>query len=709
VSPIRISLNFRSAWYSQETFSFGLQIVLACLMCGALALFFSGKPASALFELWRTPYEVKNAVICFVVLALVALFATIRAHPANGVVAVLAVLSLMAGPVATLWAVVAAFVVASLGYQLIGLQARSQLARSDVARLALAFWVGKALFMLILSMLSFFPVSTRFMEGVLLGVLLLVSPAGRVEVVRVLQDLLVSRPRYLRAVGGWKVPRFFLLLSIMLLIVASVHPAFDGDAATMHMRIAREMQSKGFWGYDVSEYTFAVMPLAPQFNFSSMFIVGGVEAIKVDLVLQFLAIMALLATGGGFRLRPAGIAIAAAFAFVPMFVREVSGLFIEVTLCGFILASVVLMTSSLRHRSIELALLAALCAAGASATKTFGLLLAPLILVVLMANWREFGRIKDWFRLSTILLAALALALFFYVVAWVKTGNPLFPFYNAVFKSPYWDPINFLDRRWVGEISWNLPWKMTFESSRYEESSDGSMGLLLLFLLACAGSLIAVCRRNLVALVPLVAGVIYLVAILVQIQYLRYILPGLLLLAMSFSYYMHFVISKPHSGLWSVILSCLLAASFFGLPADRFFNGLMHIPVKNMVSPSSYRGVLSNNYTEEVITAQQYLGRVLGSSTRITPTVLLLGCPYGAYFDGRTIYTTWHNHSWKSKEAKLLDVVEFEKYLVANSVSHIVLDGCTTPAVRETLAPYVQQHFSKIAELWGSELYEIEK
>ncbi|WP_235777329.1 hypothetical protein [Pseudomonas piscis] len=201
-------------------------------------------------------------------------------------------MALMAGPVATLWGLVAAFVAIALGYQLIGREARSQFARSDVARVALAFWVGKAIFMLVLSLLSFFPINTRFMEGVLLALLLLLAPAGRAETVRVLRGLLILRPRYLRAVSGSKVPRFFLLLSIMLLIVASVHPGFEGDAATMHMRVALEMQTKGSWAYDVREYVFAVMPLAPQFNFSAMFIAGGVEAVKVDLVLQFLALLA---------------------------------------------------------------------------------------------------------------------------------------------------------------------------------------------------------------------------------------------------------------------------------------------------------------------------------------------------------------------------------------------------------------------------------
>lgn len=457
VNIIRKPLSLKTPWCAKGYFPLALQIILACLACGALALFLTGKPAGALLGLWANPHEIRNVATCVAVLTVVALVTTFRPRPINSVVAILATFVLMAGPVATLWAVAATFVAAALGYQITGQDVRPQLARSDVGRLALAFWIGKALYLSVLAVLSFFPVNTRFMEGVLMGALLLAAPRGRAEVVRVLRGLLVGVSSVRLATGSWRVPRFFLLLSIMLLIVASVHPGFDGDAMTMHMRIAREIRSKGAWGYDVSEYVFAVMPLAPQLNFSAMFIAGGVEAVKVELVLQFLTVLALLATGGGFRVRPVGLALAALFAFIPMFVREVSGLFIEVTLCGFAVASAVLMTSSLRHRSVELALLAALCAAGAIATKTFGLLLAPLVLVVLALSWRGSGETKDGLRLSLILVAALFLALFFYGVAWIKTGNPFFPFFNGVFKSPYWDPVNFLDRRWVSEIGWDLP------------------------------------------------------------------------------------------------------------------------------------------------------------------------------------------------------------------------------------------------------------
>lgn len=694
---------------SRSIRSMFIQAVLAASAVLFLVVFLVGRPADSLLPLWGNPYEVSNAAICFAIALVVTLLVLWGGRRWHAVAAVIIALMLMAGPAATACALLTSLAAVALGYQMTGNRALPKLARSDLGRFVLAFWVGKAVYLLVLAVLSFFPVNSRFLHGVVPVLLLMASPCGFRETWRVVGSFLHNAPKRSRRSRDWVVPSFFFMLSLLLLILATVHPGFDGDAMTMHMRVAREMLNKGFWAYDVTEYVFAVMPLAPQLNFSAMFVVGGVEAVKAELVLEFLMVLALVATGGGFRARPAGLALAAVFCFMPLFVREIAGLFIEVPLCGFILASAVLLASGLRHRSAEISMLAGVCAAGAIATKSFGLLLAPVVLLVLIINGRELLASSEKPRLLLQFLLALALALFFYAVAWIKTGNPFFPFFNGVFKSQYWDPINFLDKRWIGDVNWDLAWRMTFESSRYEESSDGSMGLVLMFLIVCAGSLRALSRSNFIAVVPLCVGMLYLVGVGMQIQYLRYLLPGFLLISVSLAYYLQIYVRRLNGFLWFVTLSALLAANFFGLPSSRFRNGLMHIPVKNMFVPGKFRGILSANFSEESIDGHRYLGTLLAASERRIPTVLMLGCPYGAHFNGRTIYTSWHNYSWKSRESQLLDFQNFEQYLRANGVTHVITDGCMTSDQRIVLLPFIKEHYPRIAEWESVELYEVTK
>lgn len=431
----------------------------------------------------------------------------------------------------------------------------------------------------------------------------------------------------------------------------------------------------------------------------------------MELVVQFLLALALVITGGGFRATPVGMAFGAAFCFMPMFVREISSLFIEVTLCGFIVAASVLATSAVRWKSPELTIFAALCAAGAIATKTFGLILVPLLFALLVFNRAGFHRLAAEKKRGTLFLlfAAIILAIFFYAVAWLKTGNPLFPFYNGVFKSVYWDAANFVDGRWVGHLSWSLPWQMTFNSSIFEESASGSMGLGILLLAFGSVGLVSVSRVFYVAVIPFGIGVFYLVGVGSQIQYLRYLLPGFLLVAIGLVFPLRMLIRRPRRDFIFVVLGVLFAANLFGMPSGRFLNGIMHIPIGSRVVAGVWRGMPSMNFAEETLNGHRYVADILNSTARPLPSVLLLGCSYGAYFNGRVIYTNWINHSWAVKEPQLLNPVNFLQYIRDNKVSHIVLDGCTVSDRRASLIPVVKENFAQIAEWGGVQLFEVRR
>jgi len=72
------------------------------------------------------------------------------------------------------------------------------------------------------------------------------------------------------------------------------------------------------------------------------------------------------------------------------------------------------------------------------------------------------------------------------ILVWHKTGNPLFPFENGVFKSIYFTAKNFVDGRWeVNPIGFNLHsfFSLIFHTSKHWEWPDGGLGYsLLLFL-----------------------------------------------------------------------------------------------------------------------------------------------------------------------------------------------------------------------------------
>jgi hypothetical protein len=159
------------------------------------------------------------------------------------------------------------------------------------------------------------------------------------------------------------------------------------------------------------------------------------------------------------------------------------------------------------------------------ALKTSNLLYMLPLLAWLVASLPGGTRAR-W--LGTFVLCLLPVAGSSYAYAWMVTGNPLFPFYNAVFKSPYYPLENFRDLKWMAGVSWRSLWDITFRTDAYGQFFPGAAGLAVL---ATLPALIvdAVHRpaSRWLALWALATGLL----LFWFMQYLRYIFPALAVLA----------------------------------------------------------------------------------------------------------------------------------------------------------------------------------
>ena len=110
-------------------------------------------------------------------------------------------------------------------------------------------------------------------------------------------------------------------------------------------------------------------------------------------------------------------------------------------------------------------------------------------------------------------LAAVAAALLAcppYLTAWLKTGNPVFPFFNSVFQSPYYETnASFTNPLFVHPIDPTLWLDFTFRTTRFLESAhEGALGIAV-FVLLPAGLLAAVLRRQWTVLALGTAGLVF--------------------------------------------------------------------------------------------------------------------------------------------------------------------------------------------------------
>lgn len=105
----------------------------------------------------------------------------------------------------------------------------------------------------------------------------------------------------------------------------------------------------------------------------------------------------------------------------------------------------------------------------------------------LSTDWRERGKALLRAGLPAVLISAP-----WFVLEWIRTGSPIFPFYNNYFKSPLWPPenpsFNFSLFGMGSElVDWfRLPWDLTLHTAAFGEGSVSAFaGLPILGLPLC--------------------------------------------------------------------------------------------------------------------------------------------------------------------------------------------------------------------------------
>ena len=249
-------------------------------------------------------------------------------------------------------------------------------------------------------------------------------------------------------------------------------PEISADGLAMHMVIPARIAAAHRWPFDPSEFAWALMPMGGDWVWTIGWMTGGEAGARLMnlLLLGLIAWLAARRVADALGTWPAAM-LTGAFLSTPLVQHVTGSLFVEnATALWLTAAALVLAETRLGSGRSRLAF--GLLAGMAAATK-FGALafLAPLLAgAVWIAGWR---------RTAAALWSALPVGLFPYANAWLRAGNPIFPFFNAVFRSPYYEAANFRDTRFETPLNWTTLYDLTFHSRRFIEGQNGAAGFLL--------------------------------------------------------------------------------------------------------------------------------------------------------------------------------------------------------------------------------------
>ncbi len=273
------------------------------------------------------------------------------------------------------------------------------------------------------------------------------------------------------------VPLAIALFPLACHWLIALKPEVSSDGLAMHAVIAARMAYSHAWPFNFSEFAWAVMPMGGDWAWSIAWQLAGEAAARL---LNF-AVLALITWTLFERLHarvPGWIsaALVGAFLATPLTQHVTGSLFVENIVAALLLGAVLLLRVHVKERrTIYYYACCFLC--GVAAASKFGALafVVPLLLAAVV-------QVK--FRPQVIgFCIALALGCVPYLEAWIRTGNPVFPFFNGYFHSPFYAPENFRDARFETPLSFTTFYDITFHTRRFIEGFDGSAGFFFFLLL----------------------------------------------------------------------------------------------------------------------------------------------------------------------------------------------------------------------------------
>jgi hypothetical protein len=465
----------------------------------------------------------------------------------------------------------------------------------------------------------------------------------------------LPRPVADRATAAALAVLMFVLAVNWILVLK---PEIGADALSMHLALPAKVAQLGYWPFDFQHYLWAVMPNGADGLYSAAFLLGGEPAARL-LNFGFLCLTAGLVFSGARRWvpTPAALMAAALFASTPLAAVITTSLFVENVWTALLVgAALALLRYSDSADWRELAILGALAGA-AAASKVMALAFGGILfLMAAGVAWRRGPRRA----IGGCAALIVAIGAPVYVYAWAKTGNPVFPFANQVFRSPFADATrNFEDPRFRAALDWKTPYALTFRSSRYLESDGGGVpGFQFLLLLAPAAWFGLRSRnRRQAKLVLLVASVIPAVAVLILTPYLRYIFPALAMFSIVLAWLAE-SFNSPAAG--SAVCVAMIGLNLWFLPAGGYYDRDFALFSKSEIGP----------YLEREAPARRFIDHL--NRTAPGEPVAFFGTDAIAGLLGEAYSANWHSESYWKQVREAPDTASIIGILRGKGIRHVV-------------------------------------
>jgi hypothetical protein len=474
-------------------------------------------------------------------------------------------------------------------------------------------------------------------------------------------------------------------------LMVSWKPEVGADALAMHLVIPATILQEHIWRFPFEHVAWAVMPMGANWCFTATYLLGGEQAARL-----LNAAMLAVAAGVTFLLcrtvakRSAALMATALLISSPIFQLLTGSLFVENLLTAVLTGAIAALWKFKQSgRSGWLAVSFALLGAGC-ATKFGALAFTIFGIGAGVAYWWRMperrGRVLAWSLLGLAVLGSSP-----YVNAYVKTGNPVFPFMNHVFRSPAFEADPIVDSRFQSPLTVTTPYDLTFHTPRFLESQNGGWGFHYFLFVPLV---LLVWRRwvpTVVALSAVVSAAFFVTAYSITSN-LRYLTPALPLFTVCIAW--AFSILADHRWLNRGVMT--VAGVCFGMNmAFLAASGWYHRDfVLNPLDPSERATYLERSAPERLMIQRL-------NATYPEEPVVFVGTNATAELTGIAYSDSWHHYRFGRRLRECPEVEACLEVMDSQGARLLVW------RYHESGVSYLNPHVERILTRWSDTISQI--
>lgn len=350
--------------------------------------------------------------------------------------------------------------------------------------------VGLCIYLFVIGAMIHLPINYTYTYLFIIAIpflLTLASKKSHNKIKDELKSTFIATNHALSSVAYWKLCCTLILIGFIGCY--AFMPSVTSDDNSYHLAMWTQLQAHHQYLFDVKTQLWYVAPFTMDMLHGAISVIAMQDArgplnifILLFLLLSILKLSALITQNNNHKLL-----ILILFSSTPMVINLMLGLQTELLLALLTSLGVCIACDSKIVYAEKILLVVLLSCMLVSIKLPATIIAASLFACFLYCEWQPLSTFKllskgQWLGAALLITIGCTVALHAYINAYLITGNPTFPLYNAIFKSPFYAPINFKDATFTKGASLSAYLGFFFNSSKYFESLNFIAGFQYLAL-----------------------------------------------------------------------------------------------------------------------------------------------------------------------------------------------------------------------------------